>query len=109
MYGMTNFGMLCYDELTEWLLDADFIQYQYQMSIYYKYAPYGTKNVVSSYVDDFVYWYISESLGKWFVDNLVKNFHVKFLGYSLVNFSTFSSLLDASYLVKIISDGKLVL
>ena len=34
------------------------------MSIYYKYAPYGTKIVVSSYVDGFVYWYTYEALGK---------------------------------------------
>ena len=39
MYGMTNSGKLFYDELIEWLLEAGFIQYQCQMSIYYKYAP----------------------------------------------------------------------
>ena len=42
MYGMTNYGNLFSDELTEWLLEAGFIQSQYQMSIYYKYAPYGS-------------------------------------------------------------------
>ena len=52
------------------------------MSIYYKYAPYGTKMVVLSYVDDYVYWYNYEALGKWFVDNLGKIFHVKFLVYA---------------------------
>ena len=31
---------------------------------YYKYAPYGSKIVVLSYVDDCVYWYINEDLGK---------------------------------------------
>ena len=35
-----------------------------------------------SYVDDFVYWYTYEALGKWFVDALGKRFHVKFLGYA---------------------------
>ena len=50
MYGMTNSGNLFADELTEWLLEAGFIQYQCQMSIYYKYAPYGLNNVLS-YVD----------------------------------------------------------
>ena len=40
------------------------------MSIYYKYAPDGTKIVVLYYVDDFVYWYTSDALGKWFVDDL---------------------------------------
>ena len=39
------------------------------------------KNVFS-YVDDCVYWCTSESLGKWFVDTLVKIFHEKFLGYA---------------------------
>ena len=52
------------------------------MSIYYKYATYGTQIFVLSYVDDCVYWYTSEALGKWFVDTLGKIFHVKFLGYA---------------------------
>ena len=37
---------------------------------------------VLSYVDDCVYWYTSEALGKLFVDTLVKIFHVKFRGYA---------------------------
>ena len=57
MYGVTNSRKLFADELTEWLLEAGFIQSQCQMSIYYKYAPYGSKIVVLSYVDDCVYWY----------------------------------------------------
>ena len=52
------------------------------MSIYYKYAPYGSKQFVLSYVDDCVYWYTNEDLGKWFVDNLGNRFYVKLLGYS---------------------------
>ena len=52
------------------------------MSIYYKYAPDGLKTVVSSYVDDCVYWYTSEALEKWFVDTLGKIFHVDFFGYA---------------------------
>ena len=40
MYGMTNPGKLFSDELSEWSTEAGFIQSQYQMSIYYKYAPY---------------------------------------------------------------------
>ena len=44
------------------------------MSIYYKYAPDGSKIVVLSYVDDYVYWYTNEYLGKWFVDTLGKIF-----------------------------------
>ena len=43
MYVMTNSEKLFADELIEWLLEAGFIQYQCHMSIYYKYAPYGTK------------------------------------------------------------------
>ena len=54
MYGMTNYGKLFPDELIELLLEACFIQYQCQMYIYYKYAQYGTKIVVLSYVDDCV-------------------------------------------------------
>ena len=82
MYGMTNSGKLFADELIEWLLEAGFIQPQCQMSIYYKYAPDGSKVVVLSYVDDCVYWYTNEDLGKWFVGTLVKVFHVNFLGYA---------------------------
>ena len=63
MCGMNNSGKFFADELTEWLLEAGFIQSQFQMSIYYKYGPYGSKTVVLSYVDDFVYWYTPEALG----------------------------------------------
>ena len=82
MYAMTNSGKLFSDELTEWLLEAGVIQSQCQMSIYYKYAPDGYKIVVLSCVDDCVYWYTNEDIGKWFVDTLGKGFHVKFLGYA---------------------------
>ena len=52
------------------------------MSIYYKYAPDGTKIVVLSYVDHCIYWYTSEALGKWFVDALGNIVHVNFMVYS---------------------------
>ena len=68
---MTNSGKLFADELTEWLIEAVFIQSQCQMSIYYKYAPNGYKNFVLYYVDACVYWYANEDIGKWFVDTLV--------------------------------------
>ena len=68
--------------MIERLLEAVFIQSQCQMSIYYKYAPYGTKIAILYYVDDCVYWYTSEALGKWFVDTLGKRLYVKLLGYS---------------------------
>ena len=82
MYGMTNFGKLFADELTECLLEAGLIQSQCQMYIYYKYAPDGSKMVVLFYVDDCVYWYTNEDLGIWFVDTLGKRFRLKFLGYA---------------------------
>ena len=81
LYGMSNSGKLFADKLTEWLLEAGFIQSQCQMSIYNKYAPDGSKHFVLSYVDDFFYWYTNEDLGKWFVDTLGKRLHVNFLGY----------------------------
>ena len=65
MYGMTNSGKLSSDELTEWLLEAGFIQSQCQMSIYYNYVPDETNVFVLSYVDDCVYWYTYEDLGEW--------------------------------------------
>ena len=52
------------------------------MSIYYKYTPDGYKIVVLSYVDDCVYWYTNEDIGKLFVDTLGKRFHVNFLGFA---------------------------
>ena len=52
------------------------------MSIYYKYAPYGTKIVVLYYFDDCIYWYTSEAIRKWFVDTLVKIFNLNFLGFA---------------------------
>ena len=76
MYGMTKSGKLFADELTEWLLEAGFIQYQCKMSIYYKYAPYGTNIVVLYYFDECFYWYTPGYIGKWLVDNLGKISHV---------------------------------
>ena len=39
VYVMSNSGKLFAGELTEWLREAVLIKSQYQMSIYYKYAP----------------------------------------------------------------------
>ena len=52
------------------------------MSIYYKYSSDRSKIVVLYYFDDCVYWYTNEDIGKFFVDNLGKRFHVNFLGYT---------------------------
>ena len=79
---MTNSGELYNDELTECLLESGFIQSQYQMSIYYNYARDGSKLIVLYYVDDCVYWYTNEYVGKWFVDTLGKRFNVNSLGYA---------------------------
>ena len=81
MYGMKNSRRLFPDELRECLLKSGFIQYQYQMSFYYNYAPDGLNIVVLSYFGECVYWYMNEDLGKWFVDTLGKIFHVNFFGY----------------------------
>ena len=82
MYGMKNSGKLFDDELIQCLLEAGFIQSKFQTSIYYKYVPDRTRIVVLYYVDDCVYWYTSEAIGKWFVDTLGEIFHVNFLGYA---------------------------
>ena len=58
MYGISNFRKLFSDELTECLIEEGFLQSQFQVSIYYNYAPDGSKIVVLSYVDDCVYWYV---------------------------------------------------
>ena len=52
------------------------------MSIYYKYAPDGLNCFVLYYIDDCVYWYTNDDLGKLFVDTLGKRFHVNFLEYA---------------------------
>ena len=60
---MTYYGMLFSDELKDLLINEAVVkQSQLQMSVYYKYSPDGTKIVVSSYVDNCFYWYISEAL-----------------------------------------------
>ena len=79
---MTNSGKLFDDEFKEWPIEEGFIQSECQMSIYYKYAPDGSKTAVLSYVDDCVYWYANEYLGKCFVETLRKRFHVNFLGFA---------------------------
>ena len=79
---MNTSGKLFADELTYWLLEAGFIKPQYQMSIYYKYAPDVSKMFVLSYVDYCVYWYTPKSLLKCFVHTLGKLLHVNFLGYA---------------------------
>ena len=61
MFGMNNYGNLSADEITEWLIEAVFIQYQCQISIYYKYEPDGSKHFFLSYVEYCVYWYTSEA------------------------------------------------
>ena len=52
------------------------------MTIYYKCASYVSNIVVLSYVDNCVYWYNSDALGKWFVDNLGNRLHVSLLVYT---------------------------
>ena len=79
---MTNSGKLFSYELTEWFIEAGFILSQCHMSIYYNYALDRSKIVVLCYVDDCVYWYTYEALGKGFVGTLGKILHVKFLGYA---------------------------
>ena len=80
---MTNSGKLFVDELTNWLIDeVGFNHPKCQIYVYYKYAPYGSRLVVLSYIDDCVYWYTYEELGKWFVDIIVKILHVNLLGYA---------------------------
>ena len=39
MYAITNPIKLFDDDLNKWLIESGFIKYQFQMSIYYKYAP----------------------------------------------------------------------
>ena len=82
MYVMTNCGKLFANELTNWLVyEVGFKQSQCKIPIYYKYAPYVSKLFVLSYLDECLYWYKYEELGKRFVDTPGKSFHMNFLGY----------------------------
>ena len=81
MYVMNNYGGLFYYKITNCLIDEEgFKQSKCKSSVYYKYAPYGSKLVVSYYVDDCVYWYTFEKLVKCFVDTIGNIFQVNFLG-----------------------------
>ena len=81
MYGMTISGKLFADDLIEWLTkEADIKQSNCQMSLYYKFENEKCL-VILSYVDDCCWWSSSESLGKWFVEELGKRYHINFLGY----------------------------
>ena len=83
MCGMNNSRKIFSDELNNWLVDVvDLKQSQFQMYIYHKFTPYGSELVVLSYVDDFVFWYTYEELGKWFLGKLGKSLYVSFLVYS---------------------------
>ena len=80
---MNNSGNLFSDKLTNWLIDeAGFNQSKCQIYVYYNYALDGYKLVVLSYVDNCVYWYMSEELEKCFVGTFGKIFYVNFLGYA---------------------------
>ena len=79
---MTKYRNLFADEVTEWFFEEVLIKTQFQMSIYYKYAPHEKKSVVLSYVDYCVYCHTYEAIGKWFLDTLGKISHVNFLGYT---------------------------
>ena len=75
MYGMNNYGYLFADELTNWLInETGFNHSKYQMYVYYKYAPDGSKLVVLSYVNEGVYRHIPKELVKWVVDTLGKDY-----------------------------------
>ena len=65
MYGMTDSGKIFANELTNCMIYvAGFKQSQCKIYIYYKYAPDGSNLCVLSYVDDCVFCYIYEELGK---------------------------------------------
>ena len=98
---MTDGVNLFSNELTNWLIyESGFNQSNFQMSVYEKYAPDGSKLVVLYYVDDCVYWYTYQEIGYWFLDTLIKLFHVNFLGYAhQFIYISISQLKDHSILV----------
>ena len=96
---MNNSGKLFDDEPTNWLIcEAGFKHSKCKMSIYCNYELDVYKLGVVSYVDDCVYWYTSEDLGKYVVDTLGKIFHVRFLVYSHLFISIGISQLKDHYI-----------
>ena len=82
MYGMTHYGKLIPDELTNWMIDEwGFKQFKFKMFVYCKYSPESSKLVVLSYVDECVYWYKSYEIRKWSVDTLGNILLLNSLGY----------------------------
>ena len=80
---MTNSRKLITDKLTNWLMNLEgFKNSQCQIYIFYKYAPDGSILAVLDYVDDRVFWYTYEELGKWSLDTFGKIFRVNLLGYA---------------------------
>ena len=67
MYGMTNSVNLYANKIINCLIDeAGFKQEIFQMSIYYIYAPDGSKLVVLSCFYYYIYWFTYEELVKRF-------------------------------------------
>ena len=63
---MTNSRKLFAGKITDLVInEAGSKRSQFQISIYFHYAPGGSKLVVLSPVGDCIYWYIFEELGKW--------------------------------------------
>ena len=63
MYGKINYGKIFAYELTNWMINKPgFYQSKFQISVYYKYSPDGSKLVVLSYAYDCVYFYTYEGL-----------------------------------------------
>ena len=61
IYGMTNYVKLFADKIINFMIyEAGFNQSTFQMSLYYKYAPGGSKLAVLYYVDDCLYLYTYE-------------------------------------------------
>ena len=84
--------------MKDWLIESGFIQYQCQISISDNYSLDKTIIFLLYYFDGCVYWYTSESLGKWFVATLGKRLHVNFLGYSHWFISTRISKIKDQYI-----------
>ena len=71
MYGINSSRNIFANDLTNWKIgEAGVEQEHFQVYIYYKYRPDGSKLFVLCYVYYCVYWYTSVELGELFVDTL---------------------------------------
>ncbi len=82
MYGVTYSGKHWYLDLKEWLIEEGFAQSRASPCFFCKVFPAGSYIKKIIYVDDKLFFGISEATLQEFKDKLSKRFYVEFLGHA---------------------------